>query len=75
MLGVRRTVAVTHGCSREPAIASAIQIAVKAVESASVARVVDCLETTPILSELKLYSARWVLDHWKSRWGVHKKHG
>ncbi len=74
LLGARRTVVVAHGCSREPAIANAIHVAVKALESDSIARVADYLESTPILSELKLYSARWVLDHWKSRWGVHKKH-
>jgi|WetSurMetagenome_2_1015567.scaffolds.fasta_scaffold505834_2 hypothetical protein len=69
LLGARRTVVVAHGCSREPAIANAIHVAVKALESDSIARVADYLESTPILSELKLYSARWVLDHWKSRWG------
>jgi hypothetical protein len=65
---------VAHGCSRESASAEAIHVAVKALESDSIARVADYLESTPILSELKLYSARWILDHWKSRWGAHKKH-
>jgi phosphate acyltransferase len=74
LLGVRGTVVVAHGCSRAPAIANAIHVAVRALECQSVARVVEYLETTPILSELKHYSARWVLDHWKSRWGGRKKH-
>ncbi len=73
LLGARKTVVVAHGCSRESAIANAIHVAVKTFEADSIARVVNYLDTTPILSELKLYSARWVLDHWKSRWGVHKK--
>jgi phosphate acyltransferase len=73
LLGARKTVVVAHGCSRELAIANAIYVAAKTLEADITARVVSYLDTTPILSELKLYSARWVLDHWKSRWGVHKK--
>ena len=73
LLGARKAVVVAHGCSRESAIVNAIRVAVKTLEADSIARVADYLDTTPILSELKLYSARWVLDHWKSRWGGHKK--
>ncbi|HAA05663.1 MAG TPA: phosphate acyltransferase PlsX [Syntrophobacteraceae bacterium] len=73
LLGARKTVVVAHGCSRESAIANAVHVAVTALETGSIERVVNYLDTTPILSELKLYSARWVLDHWKNRWGGHKK--
>jgi phosphate acyltransferase len=74
LLGVRGTVVVAHGRSRAPAIANAIHVAVRALEYQSVARVVEYWRQHPSCSELKHYSARWVLDHWKSRWGGRKKH-
>jgi phosphate acyltransferase len=72
LLGLCKTVVVAHGRSREVAISNAIHLAVHSVQRENIAQAVAYLENHPILTELRQYSTRWLLERWKNKWGANK---